>query len=180
MELTPSLKQYTLSTAYSLHGSDRRLFMARTVQLLGSGGQRLAERELGWSRVTIRKGLHELTSGIRCLDAFCLCGRKRSEEHWPTLLDDIKAIVDGQCQTDPTFQTQRLYSRLTAAAVRRQLIKQCGYRSGELPCAETIRCKMHHLGYRLTKVQKYKPKKDQADRCHLRAPEGNPCRGGGV
>src|SRR5947209_12720909 len=122
MELTDTLRQYALCTAASLHGSDRRLFMAHTVQLLGSGGQRLAERELGWSRVTIRKGLHELTSGIRCLDAFCLRGRKRSEEHWPTLLDDIKAIVDGQCQTDPTFQTQRLYSRLTAAAVRRQLI----------------------------------------------------------
>lgn len=159
MELTPSLKQYALCTAASLHGSDRRLFMARTVHLLGSGGQRLAEQELGWSRVTIRKGMHELTSGIRCLDAFCLRGRKRSEEHLPTLLDDIKAIVDGQCQTDPTFQTQRLYSRLTATAVRRQLIKQFGYRSGELPCEETIRCKMHQLGYRLTKVQKCKPKK---------------------
>ena len=156
MELTDTLKQYALSTAAALHGSDRRLFMARTVQLLGSGGQRLAEQQLGWSRVTIRKGLHELTSGIRCLDAFSLRGRKRSEEHLPTLLDDIKVLVDGQCQTDPTFQTQRLYSRLTAAAVRRQLIKQCGYRSGELPCEETIRCKMHQLGYYLTKVQKCK------------------------
>jgi hypothetical protein len=36
-------------------------------------------------------------------------------------LSDIKAIVDSQCQTDPTFRTQRLYSRLTAAAIRRTI-----------------------------------------------------------
>ncbi len=164
MELTNTLRQYALCTAASLHGSDRRLFMARTVQLLGPGGQRLAERELGWSRVTLRKGLHELSSGIRCLDAFGARGRKRSEEYLPTLLDDIKALVDGQCQTDPTFRTQRLYSRLTAATVRQELIRQFGYRSRELPCAETIRCKMHQLGYHLTKVQKCKPKKRSSRR----------------
>jgi hypothetical protein len=133
--------------------------MARTVQLLGPGGQRRAEQELGWNRVTIRKAMHELTSGIRCIDAFGLRGRKRSEEHLPTLLEDIKALVDAQCQTDPTFKTQRLYTRLTAATVRAQLIKQMGYSNRQLPTAETIRCKLHQLGYHLTKVQKCKPKK---------------------
>lgn len=157
MELTETLKQYALDTVASLRGSDRRLFMARTVQLLGPGGQRLVERELSWNRLTIRKGIHELVSGITCVDAFGL----------PDLLDDIKALVDAQCQTDPTFKTQRLYTRLTAATVREQLIKQKGYRSRELPTEETIRCKMHQLGYHLTKVQKCKPKKDRGDGCDL-------------
>jgi hypothetical protein len=75
--------------------------MARTVQALGEGGQRLAERELGWNRGTIRKGLHELKQGIVCLDAFSSRGCKRSEEHLPNLLSDITAIVDGQSQADP-------------------------------------------------------------------------------
>ena len=39
----------------------------------------------------------------------------------PTLLDDIRAIVDSQSQTDPQFRTTRLYTRLSAAEVRRQL-----------------------------------------------------------
>ena len=47
----------------------RRIFLARTVKELGPGGQRRAERELGWNRVTIRKGTHELESGFRCLDS---------------------------------------------------------------------------------------------------------------
>ena len=159
MELTGPVKDYLQGTADSLAGGDRRLFMARTVRLLGPAGQRQAERELGWNRVTIRKGMHELTSGIRCLDAFCLRGRKRAEEHLPNLLTDIKAIVDAQCQTDPSFQTQRLYTRLTAAKVREQLIRQKNYTEEQLPTAETIRCKIHHLGYHLRKVQKCKPKK---------------------
>jgi hypothetical protein len=157
--LTAPVKEYLQGTADALRGVDRRLFMARTVRVLGPARQRRAERELGWNRVTIRKGMHELATGIRCVEAFCLRGRKRAEEHLPDLLGDIKAIVDGQCPTDPSFQTRRLSTRLTAAAVRQQLIVQGGYADAELPCAETIRCKVHQLGYRLRKVQKCRPKK---------------------
>jgi len=159
MELTGQVKEHLQGTADSLRGADRRLFMAGTVRCLGTDGQRRAERELGWNRGTIRKGMHELTTGIRCLDAFCLRGRQRAEAHLPELLTDIKALVDGPCQTDPSFQTQRLYTRLTAATVRKQLILHRGYTDEQLPGEETIRCKIHQLGYHLRKVQKCRPKK---------------------
>jgi hypothetical protein len=113
MELTEAVKEPLVQTAKALKGSARRLFMARTVQAL-------AERELGWNRGTIRKGMHELEGGIVCIDAFSSCGRKRSEEHLPNLLSDITATVDGQSQADPPFRTNRLYTRLTATEVRRQ------------------------------------------------------------
>ena len=112
MELTDSLKTLFMDTARSLKGSARRIFMARTVKELGSGGQRHAERALGWSRVTIRKGTHELESGFTCLDAFSARGRKCVEDHVPTLLPDIKALVDSQSQTDPQFRTTRLCIRV--------------------------------------------------------------------
>src|SRR5215813_12396698 len=137
MELTDSLKALCMDTARSLHGSARRLFMARTVKELGPGGQRRAERELGWSRVTIRKGTHELDSGFTCLDAFATRGRKPVEAHLPTLLRDMQAIVDSQSQADPQFRTTRLYSRLSAAEVRRQLIAQQGYTHEALPTVQT-------------------------------------------
>jgi hypothetical protein len=166
MELTESIKGYLRQTAETLRGADRRLFVARTVQVLGADGQRRAERELGWNRGTIRKGLHELTSGIRCVDAFAARGRRRAEEHLPDLLPDIRSLLDGQSQTDPTFQSQRLYTRLTVAEVRRQLIGQKGYADAELPCDETLRQKLHDLGYHLRKVAKCKPKKS----CPRRTP----------
>ena len=159
MELRDALKSVFIETAKQLKGSTRRQFMARTVKALGSGGASRAERELGWNRKTIRKGMHEVKSGIRCLDAFSARGRKLAEELLPNLLEDIRAIVDGQSQTDPQFKSTRLYTRLTATEVRRQLISQKGYREEELPTATTIATKLNQLGYYPTKVAKSKPKK---------------------
>lgn len=159
MEFTDSLKALFVDTARSLQGSARRLFMARTVKELGAGGQRRAERELGWSRVTIRKGTHEFESGFTCLDAFAARGRKRAEDHLPTLLADIKAIVDSQSQTDPQFRTTRLYTRLSAAEVRRQLIAQKGYTDAGLPTVQTLTTKLNVLGYYPKKVAKSQPQK---------------------
>lgn len=101
--------------------------MAQTVQGLGLGGQRLAQSELGWNRDTIRKGTRELKSGITCIDNMSAKGRYKAEEHLPNLLENIKNIVDSQSQTDPSFKSQRLYSRLSAAEVRKQLIEKYGY-----------------------------------------------------
>jgi hypothetical protein len=148
-----------MATAKSLKGSARRLFMARTVQELGTGGQRRAERELGWNRETIRKGVQELTTGIVDEEALHRRGRKPVEARLPNLLQDIKYLVDGQSQTDPQFRNQRLYTRLTPGEVRRQLIAQKGYSDKALPCEEVIRQRLNRLGYYPKTVQKSQPKK---------------------
>ena len=64
IQLTDSLKCLYIKTAQKLKGSDRRQFMAEVVKGLGEGGQTLAERELGWNRRTIRKGMQELEHGV--------------------------------------------------------------------------------------------------------------------
>ena len=160
MELTDSLKALFIDTANTLKGSERRRFMARTVLELGPGGQRRAERELGWNRQTIRKALRELASGLICLDGFTLRRRKRAEEHLPNLLTDLLAIVDSQSQADPQFRTRRLYTRLTAKEVRRQLIAQKGYTDADLPTERTIASKLTALGYYPSKVAKTQPQKN--------------------
>lgn len=160
MELTETLKTIYMETAQKLKGSDRRVFMAGIVKSLGHGGQRQAARELGWCRTTIQKGMRELESGQPIRDNFSARGRKKAEEKLPNLLIDIRAIVDGQSQTDPTFQSNRLYTRLSANEVRKQLIAQKGYTDDELPTEETIRVKLNALGYRLRTVQKSRPKKN--------------------
>lgn len=159
MELTRIVKRIFIETAKTLKGNTRRLFMARVVKSLGKGGQRRAEIELRWNRRTIRKGTRELESGFRCYDNFAGRGRKPVEQHLPNLLNDIKAIAEAESQTDPTFKTTRLYIRLSAAAVREQLIKQKGYSDEELPCEDTIRTKLNELGYHPKKVKKSQPLK---------------------
>lgn len=159
MQLTSSLKNLLTQTAFELKGAARRRFMAQTVLELGLGGQSIAERELGWNRRTIRKGMHELTSGITCVDNYSARGRKRIEEHLPQLNEDIKALVDSQSQIDPSFKSYRLYTRVSAAEVRHQLIEKKGYRDEQLPTVETIRLKLNKLGYRLKRVAKTQPQK---------------------
>ena len=159
MDLTDSLKSLFVETAQTLKGHARRRFMAQTVKELGPGGQRRAERDLGWNRETLRKGMRELESGLICLDNVAARGRKRAEDHLPNLLTDIAAIVDSQSQADPQFRTNRLYTRLDAAEVRRQLIAQKGYTDAELPTVPTITTKLNTLGYYPQKVAKSEPKK---------------------
>jgi len=159
MELTSKVKALLLNTAKDLKGSTLPLFLARSVQALGEGGQRLAERELGWNRGTVRKGMREVEHGMVCVDAFSWRGRKRSEDHLPNLLIDLKALVDSQSQADLQFRTHRLSTRLRAAEVRRQLVAQKGYTDEELPTAQTIARKLNDLGYYPKKVAKSQPPK---------------------
>ena len=159
MELTDSLKALCIDTAQELKSSARRLFMARTVKELGPGGQRRAERDLGWNRVTIRKGMHEVERGFLCLEAFSARGRRRTEDPLPHLLQDIRAIVDGQSHADPQCRTQRLYTRLSAAEVRRHLIAQKGYRDEDLPTGQTLTATLNAWGDFPKKVAKSKPQK---------------------
>ena len=96
---------------------------------------------------------------MTCVDAFHCRRRKPAEEHLPRLLDDIRAIADGQSQADPKFQTRRLFTRISAKEVRRQLIAERGYTDEQLPTQQTINTKLNMLGYRLTKVAKCRPQK---------------------
>jgi hypothetical protein len=139
-------------------GPRRRQYMADTIATLRLG-QRQAQRLFGWGRDTLRKALHERRSGITCLDATSRRGRKPAEAHLPRLLDDIRDLVGDHLQTDPTFQTTRLYCRLSAPEVRRQLVARKGYTDAELPSVQTLSLKLNALGFRLRKVAKCRPQK---------------------
>lgn len=160
LKLTPEMKSFLNKTREGLKGTDKRQFMAHVVSLMGKGGQRRAQAELGWARSTIQKGMNELKTGIICIDNFSGRGRKPSEEKFPSLLEDIKSIIEPICQTDPTFKSTQLYSPITAKEVHLRLIEFKKYSPDNIPSVVTINRKMNQLGYRLKKVAKCKPKKN--------------------
>lgn len=157
--LTPEIKTFLNETRSKLKGSERRKFMAKVVRLMGKGGQRRAERELGWDRKTILKGTKELDSGFDCVDHFSGRGRHCIEKKLPNLLDDIEDIVNPVSQCDPTFRTTQLYSPITAKEVLRRLIEDKQYSPDQMPTMRTISNKLNQLGFSLKKVSKCKPKK---------------------
>jgi hypothetical protein len=158
MELTEAVAALVRKTAKSFHGAQRRQYMAETVEAFGLS-QRQAERQLGWAHDTVSKALHELHGGITCVDNFSARGRKPCEFHLPHLLQDIRDLVKDNLQTDPTFQSTRLYCRLSAAEVRKQLVECRGYTDEQLPTVQTIGEKLNRLGFRLRSVTKTRPQK---------------------
>lgn len=158
MRPEPEMIPVLIDAANALKGSPKPLFMAKAVQAMGRGGQRWALEHLGWCPDTIREGRHELDSGMTCVDAFSARRRPPAEEHLPRRLDDIRDLVDGQCQAVPKFQTERLFIRISAVGVRRRLITKKGDTDEQLPPRQTIDTKLNLPGYRLTKVAKCRPR----------------------
>src|SRR5687768_12056330 len=127
MAVRPEMCDLIRRTALDLPlGARRRRYYAGTITTLGLG-QREAATPFGWGRDTIRLALHERRTGITCLDAFSPRGRKPIEAHLPALLGDIRDLVRDHLQTDPSFQTTRLYCRLSGPEVRRRSIEREGY-----------------------------------------------------
>ena len=150
-------KDFLQETISLLTGSKKRITLAKLSKQYGKGGQTVVARCFNVSRNTIRKGMQELESGAAQVDRFHDRGRLRAEEKLPHLLTDIQSVLDDQSQTDPSFKTEKLYTRLTAKAIRDQLIREKGYTDDELPSLQTINAKVNQLGYTLKKVKKAKP-----------------------
>jgi hypothetical protein len=148
MPLTESEKALYKETADLLRGSERRMFMARVVKMLGAGGQRLAEKELAWNRGTVRKGQAELERGRPFASKTHRRGRKRIEEYFPNLLEDMRTVIDALNQVDPVFQQTRYYTSVSVSTVRKCLVEWKGYDGDALPSNETLRNRMRKLGYK--------------------------------
>ena len=157
--INAEIKIILQETANELTGYERRHFMAKVVTSVYAGNARQANRELGWNRITLKKALAEWHGQFCYIDQYHAGGRKPSEKALPNLQEDIRQIADGASQTDPTFPSMRLYTRLSAASMRRQLMLQKQYTDEQLPCEDTLRRKMNQLGYLVKAVQKSQPLK---------------------
>jgi transposase len=140
-------------------GAKRRAFEAQvTVDYFDSKAY-LAEQAIGWDRKTIVLGLHELRTGIVCVDNFKARGNQKTEVKKPQLKVDIIALAEPQSQTDPKFQTLFKYTRITAKAMRIALMTEKGWQDKDLPCEKTMGAILNRLDYCLRRVQKAKPLK---------------------
>ena len=157
-QLTEDVIQTIQSAAQLLTGYRRRQFQAETVVKYCNGSAREAETTFGWGRAAVVTGLGELRSGIRCLDACHLRGRKKSEELCPKLEDHVHRLVEPQAQADPKFQTTLAFTRITAKAVR-DALKAEPELKGFVPSRQTVGRLLNRLGYRLRRVLKARPEK---------------------
>src|SRR4051812_14995846 len=93
--------------ARSLTGHRRRRFQAEVTPALCGGPARQAGRRFGWGRANVKTGLHELDSGIRCVENFATRGHRRSEDANPQLAVDIRDLAEPHTQADPELKSDR-------------------------------------------------------------------------
>lgn len=96
-------ERYRLMAA-QLNERQRRRFAATEARTFGRGGIAAAARACGMAENTVRKGLAELDDPdpleperVRGRGA----GRKPATEHDPELLEDLRALVEGDARGDP-------------------------------------------------------------------------------
>ncbi|MCK5373902.1 MAG: ISAzo13 family transposase, partial [Alphaproteobacteria bacterium] len=143
--------------AIKLTGTKKRAFQAQvTIDYLDSR-PRKAERTFGWDRNAVQLGLHELRTGIICVNNFKARGNKKTEDKNRQLEADICRLAEPESQIDPKFQTAFNYTRITAKAMREALMTKKGWKDESLPCEKTIGNILNRLGYCLRRVQKAKP-----------------------
>jgi Rhodopirellula transposase DDE domain len=158
-ELTESVVATINSAARKLTGFRRRQFQAEMTIKYCDARPRRAEQVFGWGREAVNTGLNEFRTGIRCCDNFSARGRRKSEEQDPGLADEIHAIVEPASQADPKFQTPLAYTRITAAAARKELAARVAGTDRPLPAERTMYDILNRLGYRLRRVRKTAPQK---------------------
>jgi hypothetical protein len=134
--------------AQQLTGVKRRALQAQVALDYLNGSARRAEAVFGWSRRTVILGLHELRTGITCVDKTSARGNRKTEEKWPQLAEAMRSLAEPHSPVDPKFQSPFWYTRMTAKAMRQALIDQKGGQHGQLPCANTIGNSLNRLGYR--------------------------------
>lgn len=145
-ELTESVKETILSASRKLTGFRRREFQAETTHKYCDDKPRRAEQVFGWGREAVILGLNERRTGIRCLENFSARGRFKSEDARPELVEQIHQLVEPKSQADPKFQTPLAYTRMTAKAVRQQLLVKAGGDAARVPAERTVLDIMNRLG----------------------------------
>ena len=151
------------SAARQLTGAKHRSFIAEVTEAVCDGGVRRAERQFGWGRQTIQKGLHERRSGLRCVENFAARGRPRWEAENPRRATDICEIVEPRTQADPELKSARRYTNMSAAEVLEALREQKQYPQEDLPSERSMRDILNRMNYRLKRIQKGKPLKKTKD-----------------
>ncbi|MEN0051395.1 MAG: hypothetical protein AAF806_30295 [Bacteroidota bacterium] len=156
--LSPELLSNIKKTIKLLKGHEKRRYVAEMTNKYLNGSKYKAERIFGVRRTCVELGQHELRSGIRCIEAFNVRSRKKTEFIHKSLAAQIEKIVSHYTQSDRCHNNTLGYVKITAKQVRLDLLREYFYEETDFTEA-TINNVLNRLGYTLKRVQKTKPLK---------------------
>lgn len=145
--------------AKNLQGYTRRVFQAILTNEHAQGSPRRAETLFGWNRDAVKRGLSEQRIGWEIRTVSPWKGRPRVETLNEDLLPTARSLLEEQSQTDPKFQSTKLFTRITGESFRKALADQLQVDPMDLPSTRTNRRMLNRNGYSLRPVRKTLPAK---------------------
>ena len=121
---------------------------------LGGKGISIIANLLGMAFNTVKS--YYLTNFNNVQLSIELRGRKKVEEKYPEIKNQIKDIVNSYEYTDSHFKTETLFVDLSLTNLRNELIKKYDYTNKSCPCKSTLLRLLTELGYKIQKVKKTK------------------------
>ena len=150
----------------TLTGARRRMFQARVTTQYFEGNTRAVETALGWGRNTVALALREAATGITCLGAHGRCGQRTWELRFPDAAAKVRSLGESLGQQDATFKSNRIYTRLTAAAAISHL-QAVALPEEQIPKPSAMNNILNRMGFKLRRILKCKPKKSSRNGRHL-------------
>lgn len=121
---------------------------------LGGKGISIIANLLGMAFNTIKS--YFLTDFNNVQMSIELRGRKKVEDKFPKIKNQIKDILKNYEYTDSHFKTETLFVDLSLQNLRNELIQRYSYTEETCPCKSTLLKLLNDLGYKIQKVKKTK------------------------
>jgi hypothetical protein len=98
-------------------------------------------------------GMHELHTGIVCLNDLSKRRKPKTEEKYPRLVVELRAITDADSQAQSHLRTDFSYTNMTATSVRSALLER-GWSDETVPTVRTLCNILNRQNYKLRSVTK--------------------------
>ena len=106
----------------------------------------------------VKKSLIIVKENITIISNKNRCGRKKVTENYLELKSDIRKIMEDNTYTDPHFESELQYSRLTIDEIMKQLLLTGKYSSNFISRSSLANL-LNEMGYSLKKVERTRPLK---------------------
>ena len=141
--------------------SKERYGSPKITKQLNNGGMKVSQKRvarrmnlLGLRNITVKK--YYLTDFNNVQLSIEFRGRKKVEDKFPEIKNQIRDILNDYEYTDSHFKTETLFVDLSLQNLRNELIHRYGYTEKTCPCRSTLLRILNDLGYKIQKVKKTK------------------------
>lgn len=136
------------------NGYQKDIAIGAFVADLGNGSIKPVAKAIGSCFRKVKNCFEVFLYGIQTKIEFR--GRKKIEDTYPEIKNQIKEIIKAYEYTDSHFKTEVLFVDITLENLRRELINKYNYTEQTCPCKSTLLRLLNELGYKIKKVKKTK------------------------